>query len=331
MNDDTASYFQAHESAAFLRHASGYLEISGADRAAFLQRQTTNDVRLLQPGYALATVLTSPTAHILDLLWLFEEGEAIVALTLPDRGPATARFLRGRIFFMDRVTVRDASAEAAVFELVGPRAPEVLGRLGGTRWPTVGEVIPGVCAGATWRAIGGAGLTSLGCLLLTSAEHASTIEDALQQAGAAPLTAESYEALRIEVGRPGVAGELVEEYTPLEVGLRDAIADNKGCYTGQEVIARQITYDKVARALVGLRAEEPLTSGAQVLVGSRLAGAVTSAAASPRLGPIGLAVLRRPLPQPGESVTVRAPTRAIAAIVVELPMIPRPYPSNAYN
>jgi folate-binding protein YgfZ len=331
MNDDTASYFQAHEGAAFLRHASGYLEISGADRAAFLQRQTTNDVRLLQRGYALATVLTSPTAHILDLLWLFEEGEVIVALTLPDRGPATARFLRGRIFFMDRVTVRDASAETAIFELVGPRAPQILERVGEMRWPAAGEVSTGVCAGAPVRAIGGAGLTGLGCLLLAPADHASNIEDALQQAGATPLAAESYEALRIEAGRPGVAGELVEEYTPLEVGLRNVIADNKGCYTGQEVIARQITYDKVARALVGLRAEEPLTSGAQVLVGSRLAGAVTSAAVSPRLGPVGLAVLRRPLPQPGESVTVRAPARAIAATVVELPMIPRPYPSNAYN
>ena len=321
MNDGNASYFEAREGAAFLRHASGYLEIGGADRAAFLQRQTTNDIRLLEPGYALATVLTSPTAHILDLLWLLEDGETIVAVTLPGRGPATARFLRGRIFFMDRVAVRDASAEVATFELVGPRAPQILGRVSAMRWPAAGEVSSGTCANAPLRALGGAGLTGLGCLLLVSAEHAATVEDALQQAGATPLTTESYEALRIEVGRPGAAGELVEEYTPLEVGLRDAIADNKGCYTGQEVIARQLTYDKVARSLIGLRAAEPLAAGAQVWVGGRAAGVVTSAAISPRFGPIALAVARRPLPQPGDRVTVRAHEQEIAATVVALPMI----------
>ncbi len=320
MKDANASYLQAHEGAAFLRQASGYLEISGADRAAFLQRQTTNDVRLLEPGRALATVLTSPTAQILDLLWLLAEGETIAAITLPDRGPATARFLRSRIFFMDRVVVRDASAETATFELVGPRAPQTLERVAGMRWPVANEVSFGACAGVPLRAIGGAGGTGLGCLLLAPSEHAPTVENALQQAGALPLTPESYEALRIEAGRPGAAGELVEEYTPLEVGLRDAIADNKGCYTGQEVIARQITYDKVARSLVGLRAEALLPAGAQVIVNGRRAGAVTSAAISPRLGPIALAVLRRPLPQPGESVIVRAHEQEIAATVVVLPM-----------
>lgn len=322
MSNVNTSYLQARESAAFLRHASGYLEISGADRAAFLQRQTTNDVRLLQPGRALATVLTSPTAHILDLLWLLVERETIAAITLPGRGPATARFLRGRIFFMDRVVVRDASAEAAVFELVGPRAPQILERVGEMCWPAAGEVSSGACAGAPMRAIGGAGLTGLGCLLLIASDHASAVEDALQQAGATPLTIESYEALRIEAGRPGAAGELVEEYIPLEVGLRDAIADNKGCYTGQEVIARQITYDKVARSLVGLRADQPLAAGAPVMVNGRRAGAVTSAAISPRLGPVALAVLRRPLPQPGEGVIVHAHEQEITATVVALPMIP---------
>ncbi|MBI3957498.1 MAG: aminomethyl transferase family protein, partial [Chloroflexi bacterium] len=118
----------------------------------------------------------------------------------------------------------------------------------------------------------------------------------LIDAGATLLTdTETYENRRIELGRPAPGAELTGEYNPLEAGLAWAVADNKGCYTGQEIIARQITYDKVTKTLVGLRSDAPLPVGAEVTANGRAVGVVTSSGFSPALGgPLALAVVKRP-------------------------------------
>jgi folate-binding Fe-S cluster repair protein YgfZ len=100
-----------------------------------------------------------------------------------------------------------------------------------------------------------------------------------------------------------------------------AIHEAKGCYTGQEVIARQINYDKIARRLVGLRLDAPVSAGATVLVEGRSAGEVTSAALSPRCGPIALAVLRRPHFAPGTPVSVTEAAGAVHGTVTALPFV----------
>jgi folate-binding protein YgfZ len=110
---------------------------------------------------------------------------------------------------------------------------------------------------------------------------------------------------------------LTGEYNPLEAGLAWACADNKGCYTGQEIIARQITYDKVMRTLVGLVAAHPLTPGAEVMAEGRSVGQVTSAAHSPGLdAPIALAVVKRPANTPGTQVTVAMAEAAMSEAAV---------------
>jgi folate-binding protein YgfZ len=106
---------------------------------------------------------------------------------------------------------------------------------------------------------------------------------------------DAYHARRIELGRPLPGAELTGEYNPLEAGLAWACAENKGCYTGQEIIARQVTYDKVTRTLAGIVSDQPLSVGSALSVGSRAVGAITSAAYSPLLGmPISLAIVKRP-------------------------------------
>ncbi len=139
------------------------------------------------------------------------------------------------------------------------------------------------------------------------------------QAGAVELTPDIFEILRVETGLPAAYHELVEAYTPLELNLETAIVDTKGCYTGQEVIARQRTYDKVARKLVGLRLEASVSNGADVLAESRPAGVVTSAILSPRLGPLALAVLRRPHNEPNTHVQIKADDQLVNGVVQALP------------
>ncbi len=305
-------YHEAYTGAVMYRvPEAGYLRIGGADRVDYVQRQTTNDIRTLEAGRALLTVLTSGTARIVDVWRLIVEpgGDTIGVITVAGRGAATARYLQSRIFFKDQVTVTDASADFAQFEVSGPLA----GRL----W----EFSP--LSIRCWKSsIDGADTRVIGLWpgvygLSVPAALAEALVMGLTARGVIALSADAYDVLRVEAGRPGPARELTGDYTPLEANLDRAISGTKGCYAGQEVIARQITYDKVARRLVGLRLAEPVTVGAAVMVEGRTVGSVTSAAESPRFGSIALAVVRRPHFEPQTRVT--AGDDGAAGEVVALP------------
>ena len=296
----------------------GYLHIQGADQADFIQRQTTNDIRELGPGRSLLTVLTSATARILDVWQLVQEPDGIGVITLPGRGGVTARYLQARIFFMDKVTVVDASDQTAQFRIMGA-IDGMPGNFGLSRIPAAGEVIGGEVGGASVQAVGVASALGGGVLLLADVGASAPIMESLAASGARLLTPQAYEIWRVERGLPGPHGELTGEFTPLEVALSEAVSGEKGCYTGQEVIARQITYDKVTRGLVGVHLEEPAAPGDGVEVEGRNVGTITSAVESPRLGPIGLAVLKRPHNRPGVRVTVIHNGQPTAGTVAALP------------
>jgi folate-binding protein YgfZ len=207
----------------------GYLRIGGADRAVYIQRQTTNDVGLLAPDRSLLTVLTSGTARILDVWRLVMEpgSDEIGVITLPGRGAATARYLQSRIFFKDQVTVTDASADFTQFEVFGPAAETVLGDL-----PAPDSLIAVQIDGAAVRVFG---LRDDAYGLMTEVGQGENLAARLIEAGAVLLNAEAYEVLRVRSGRPGPL-RTHREHTPLEANLDGAISSTKGCYSGQEVI-----------------------------------------------------------------------------------------------
>jgi folate-binding protein YgfZ len=155
--------------------------------------------------------------------------------------------------------------------------------------------------------------------LLVPREGGETLDSRLASLGVLEISRQVYEVLRIEAGIPAPEGELTESFTPLEVGLADAISATKGCYTGQEVIARQITYDKVTQQLVGLRPAGPVNPGDPVLAEGKRAGVVTSAALSPRYGPIALGIVRRPHNAAQTEVEIGEAGARIPAVVVDLP------------
>ena len=129
--------------------------------------------------------------------------------------------------------------------------------------------------------------------------------------------------LRVEAGVPAPGIDLNEQVSPLEAGLRRFCNDFKGCYTGQEIIARQITYDKVANHLVGLRLTALAVPGATVMDDGRQVGWVSSAVQSIALEQaIALAYIRRPSHEPGTEVIVQSAGAAIMAEVVPLPFTP---------
>lgn len=312
-------YRAAREGAAFRPLPdAGYVRVGGEDRTDFMQRQTTNDVRLLGSGKALVNVLASPTARILHAFTMLQEPEHLALVTVAG-GEALAAYLRGKIFFMDKVTVEDASAEFSQFDLDGPQAGDLLTQIGLERAPGEGERADAHVGGAPLTVFGRKGLAGVGYWLLAPTGHGADVERALLDAGAVPLGEEAYDVLRVEAGLPAPGAELTEDFTPLETGLAYTVSTSKGCYTGQEVLARQINYDKVSRQLVGLRLKEPAPAGSAVRAEGRPAGTVTSVARSPEHGWIALAVVKRPHHEPGSSVAVQTASGEVGATVSALP------------
>lgn len=306
--------------------ACGRLRLAGEERGAFLQRLTTNDVRL-QPGQGAVTILTSPTARILAVLTVLAQEDSLLLLAGPGQGPAVYEALRGQIFFQDRVTIAGQGNALAQFGLLGPQAGQVLAACG-----------LAACADLplwAWRsaALGKAavtvqrneGLFGAGYTLLCPAAAGQALRSALLRGGATPLPEEAYHVLRVEAGRPAPGFELTDQVNPLEAGLRRFCDDHKGCYTGQEIIARQITYDKVTTHLVGLLVEALVAPEAKVMAEGRQAGWVSSAVHSIALQrPIALAFLRRPHHEPGMEVAVQSGDQTLAATVVALPFAQAP-------
>lgn len=315
-------YQSALDNAAYYIHPNpGYLRISGKDRVDFLQRQTTNDMALLVEGRVLPNVLTTPAARILDVFQLMQDSDAIGAITLPGKNEATTKFLTSKIFFMDKVEVTDASQEIALVDIEGPDAKKVLENLGLEEELEIGQVKNIPLGKISVRMIAQKGLTTdIGYRLFLPKDALDLLLSKLEDSGVSPLSEDSYETLRVEAGRPNSGSELNENYTPLETNLRAAISDSKGCYTGQEVIARQITYDKITKQLVQLRLDSAVEVGATVLANGKKAGVATSVADSPRLGKLALAVLKRPHEADGTQITVAKGDEFVAGTVKNLTM-----------
>jgi folate-binding protein YgfZ len=279
----------------------------------FLQRMTTNNVQALAEGHSCVTVLTSPTAKIVQVFTVLARAQDLLLLPAPGETVALARHLRGQIFFMDKVQVADRSAEYARFRLMGSQALTVLA--------ASGLDLQGMADGE-WRA--NSSLIAVfqrqydipGYELLVDVSKQEDLVARLAAVHTTLLTAEdAYQVRRIELGRPLPGAELTGEYNPLEAGLAWACADNKGCYTGQEIIARQVTYDKVTRHLVGLTGGALLSPGSPLTTGDREVGVVTSAAHSLHQdAPLALAIVKRPHDAAGTELQCGDQTVTVASL-----------------
>lgn len=303
--------------AVLVRLEADPLVVGGDDRSDFLQRMTTNDVNALQIGKSTVTVLTTPTAHIQFVFTVLSQDDELILLPAPGESEALAKHLRGQIFFMDKVEVR--ALARGRWRVLGPNAEDTLRELG---------LLQNDVHEGDWRQADDLLVLRQDRYDIPGFEIVSPMEvqdealSDLVRIGAVLLTDdEAYTTRRVELGIPAPGHELTDDYNPLEVGLGWACSDKKGCYTGQEIIARQITYDKVTRSLVGLVCEDVVSGGDSVVADVRSVGQITSAAYSPALNrQIALAVLRRPHTAPGVRVTVKVPSgKEVAAEVVELP------------
>jgi folate-binding protein YgfZ len=213
---------------------------------------------------------------------------------------------------MDKIRLRNLSADYGRMRLMGQQADAVLAAAG----LPMEEASDG-----EWIEYDGTILVRQqnydvpGVEIVAPSARLDALREHLVGAGAVICADEAvYTARRIELGRPLPGAELTADYTPLEAGLAWACAENKGCYTGQEIIARQITYDKVTKTLVALRSAQHLAASDILTADGREVGSVTSAAFSPTLGAaIALGIVKRSHNQPGAVLNVNGQQ----AVVVE--------------
>jgi tRNA-modifying protein YgfZ len=306
-----AQYRQLREECGLLdRSDRGKLLVTGGEAAEYLQGQLTNDVEALAPGEGLYAALLDRKGHMqADMRVLrLGEGPGLWIDTEADGVEAARRHLQMYKIGRD-VDVADVGAERAILALIGPRAVEV------ATSPALPEnaVEAIAIAGVECFAVG----TAEGVDVIGPAAEAARLRESLLGAGAVEVSAEAAELLRIEAGTPRFGAEMGTETMPAEAGIVErAVSFTKGCYIGQETVARLHYKGKPNRHLRGLRLSAPAAAGAPLRLGEKEVGRIGSAAVSPALGPVALAILRREA-EPGTKLAVGED--GVTAEVVALP------------
>ena len=292
--DAAGEYAAAREAAALVDLPQrAVLEASGPQRQRFLQGMLSHDVAGRQPGQGCPSALMNAKGAVQALLRVLVEKDVVLLETDLDRIAS----LQGTLeFHRVAAPVRFAARPTSVLALLGPAAARVLGAAGVDSPPVELEAHQVVeIAGHRLRLVRAGDLPAAGFVLHLSPESAADVWESLRAAGARPAGHEALDALRVEALRPWYGSDVTEENLLHETGLvAECHSPAKGCYVGQEVVARlEARGGNVNKALRGLRLSAPSTPGAAVSVEGREVGRVTTAAVSPRLGPIALAYVHR--------------------------------------
>lgn len=310
----------------------GLIEVTGADRVGWLNGMVSNDVAALGPGHASgdchALLLTHRGAIIADLhvVWRADRFWLLVAR---DAVAGTLTALE-KFIVADDVTLTDASDAHAQWTLEGPAAAQILAALAvdATLEPGADAAIAGQPVTLVPMGLSGEWARRL----IAPAAGADAVERAVLEAGAAFSLAlgddEALEVLRVEAGSPRQGFELHDDVLPAEARLDAAISTTKGCYVGQEIVARLRSRGHVNHLLVGLRFDSaadatpavpaapagPPAAGTELRAGDKRTGELTSVASSPRVGGIALGYVRREHSDPGTELDAGGQRAVVAAL-----------------
>jgi tRNA-modifying protein YgfZ len=313
------------------RSERGKLALSGPDAKTFLAGQVTNDVEALQPGEGCyAAFLTHKGKMLGDLRILDTAGSGEDESPGGDASehsgehPAeellldTERVALQALFDMIRrfkvgyeLQLHKRTVECGLLSLIGPDAARVAGAeaLPDTEHANAALEIEAIAALAV--------RTDVGVDLICDAPTTEELAERLRERGATPVCEEAAEIVRVERGRPRYGVDMDASTIPQEAGLNErAVSFTKGCYVGQETVARLYYRGKPNRQLRGLHLSAPAPPGAELRLGEKAVGRLTSAVLSPAFGPIGLGLVRREA-QVGASVSVG--DGQVSATVLDLP------------
>lgn len=284
------------------RSESGKLALTGAEAAEFLNGQVTADMLALAPGHGAYAALLTPKGKIVSDLRVLAIGDAphgAELLLLCERSGLQALFdhlRRHLIGFAAEMHKR--TLQQTLHSVIGPRIP---GALTAALGEAPHDHVAATLGGAPVRLV----RTALGVDVLAAAEDGPRVAAALTELGVPAVDEEAAEIVRVEAGIPRLHHDMDESVMPAEAGIvEQAVSFTKGCYVGQETVARLHWRGRPNRHLRGLRLDAPVPAGATLVDGEREVGRVTTSVVSPRLGPIALALVRREI-EPERTVLVR--------------------------
>ncbi|MCC3531049.1 MAG: folate-binding protein YgfZ [Microcoleus sp. PH2017_22_RUC_O_B] len=297
-NDGAAIAATKQGAALYDRTHWGRIQISGSDRLRFLHNQSTNNFNILKPGQGCDTVFVTSTARTIDLATAYATEDAVILLVSANRRRQLLELLDRYIFPMDRVELTDLTDTTVAFSLLGPESTQLLEKLGVTElenqpYATHKLIKTPPLSGdeEEVRLAVGSGLATPGYTLIAAASDAARLWNELVKAGAVPMGDRVWEQLRIQQGRPATDFELTDDYNPLEARLLHTITYDKGCYIGQETIARLNTYQGVKQQLWGLQLSGAVEPGTVITIKEEKVGKITSFTET-ESGFFGLAYIR---------------------------------------
>jgi len=292
------------------RSERGKLALTGPDAKAFLHGQVTNDIEGLAPGRGCYAAFLTHKGKMLGDMRVLDLGDELLLDT--ERSTLQELFNMIRRYKLGSdVELHKRTLEMALLSLIGPDAR----RVAGARSPSGAEH-------ANARAeIAGKPVvlvaTDTGIDVFCAADDTAAVRAALEAAGAVAVEEAVAEIVRVERGRPRYGFELDEGVIPQEAGLNErAVSFTKGCYVGQETVARLFYRGKPNRHLRGLRLSGPAAPGDALRRGEKEVGRIGTVVVSPAFGPIALAIVRREA-EPGDTLAVG--DAGTTAEVVDLP------------
>lgn len=307
------------------------LELRGPDRAGFLHRLLTNDILHLAPGAGCRAALLDASAKLIISLVVLADPDSLWLMCDLPLVDTLAKAIE-RYLFSEQVTLINHERRLAVLAVDGPRAQEVARTLTGAEisfpQPLSHAVVPVHALPVRWLRHSLTG--SEGLMALVNAEDALGLWDQLQRVGqplgATPIGWEALNVARIEAGRPWFGIDMDETNLLPETGLETSmVSDTKGCYIGQEIIARMQTYGSPNKRLVGLLIDGelvPQPGDRVVRADTEEIGWVTSGCHSPALRrPIAMGYVKRGAYEPGTTVEILRGETAVTATVVALPIM----------
>ena len=292
------------------RSERGKLALTGPDAKTFLHGQVTNDIEGLDAGRGCYAAFLTHKGKMLGDLRVLDVGDELLLDT--ERSTLQELFNMIRRYKLGSdVELHKRTLEMGLLSLIGPDAR----RVAGARSLSSAEH-------ANARAeIGGRPVilvtTDTGIDVFCGADDTGGVRTALEAAGAVPVEEAAAEIVRVERGRPRYGFELNEGVIPQEAGLNErAVSFTKGCYVGQETVARLFYRGKPNRHLRGLRLSGPAAPGDPLRRGEKEVGRIGTVVVSPAFGPIALAIIRREA-EPGDTLAVG--DAGATATVVDLP------------
>ena len=326
-------YRALHTGAGLIDYSTqAVVECRGADLVGFLQRILTNDLTRLSPGTGCQAALLTPSGKLLADLLVLADPDALWLLCDLQCAPVVAKTL-DKYRFSEQVTVIAHERRQAVLALQGPGAIELLTHLSGT---VIELSRPGDHTGARvhevpLRVIRHSLTGGFGVLCMVDADRVDAVWNSLRREGSPHgLRLVGWEALnaaRIEAGLPWFGIDMDEANLLPETGLEAvAVSDTKGCYIGQEIVARMQTYGSANKKLMGLRVEgDEVAAGDRIVRKGEELGNVTSACRSPVLRcPIAMGYVKRGAYEPGTVVDILHGAARVRATVTERPFVSSP-------